>query len=969
MESFAYGTVLVDRDDEVRHLKDAVRQVVQGRGAAVWIDGEAGIGKSALLAAGLAGAEELGCQVLRATADEFAQRCELRVVLDCLGITPNSPDPDQRAISDMLSGAGADPPAAATERLLVLIEDMCTTTPVIMVIDDMQWADPASLVVWHRLGRMIRRLPLLLIAACGPVPHRPDLALLRRDQTVMRNTVIALGPLCEAATAELAGQLLDADAVGSALRQILQGAAGNPCYVHAIVNSLQRDGHLTRLADNAVELTSELARMPESLTTAISAQLRHVSGSAWEVLRMAALLGPAFSATELSAMSGRSVTDLVGVLEEGIASGVLVEFGAHLKFRHTVVRQALYENIPKPIRVALHNQAARALAPTGARIEFVAEHLLAALPGDAAIGIDEWGVDWLLHNAHKLVHRASEPAVDLLTLGSNALEPDDPRRQPLRIRLTEALLLLGRTEEAGNLAEGILAEGIPTEGTLAGSRDPEITAETSWFLAWSLNMGGRVDKARIVAENAIGAGKADRTTNLASRWTARLHGLRARITLSLGQVETAETAARRALDIGRQAGDPFAIGLALHVTGLISAQRRDLARAAADFDRALSELGNSPESTDQRLLILVDLRGVLFELGKVDKAEETVQEMQAIAQRSGTSPKRGVARPCAAEHLHATGRWDEAVAELKAAMECYDRMSAPQQSRLRCLAAVIAGHRDQRDTMEEHLAAVPESPDRYTELALLAQATLCERDGRQDDAAAALDAALARDEHPGTRHAWLPLLVRLALALDDRDTALRATEACEADTVRGSAPAIAAAARHCRGMLEGDPALIDAVVEAYRRLDQPPKCAQALEDSAVLHARNGDLGVARAAYLEATRIYTDLGANWDLQRADARLRPHGMRRLRVRRRNATTGWEALTPTELRVARLVAAGHANADIAATLFASRRTIEVHVSRILAKLGARSRVEIAIEATRQPGIDQHTPRPIRQKDRLCG
>ncbi|MGW3472389.1 ATP-binding protein [Saccharopolyspora sp. NPDC000995] len=958
MESFAYGTVLVDRDNEVRRLKDAVRQVVQGRGAAVWIDGETGIGKSALLAAGLASAEELGCQVLRATADEFAHRRELRVVLDCLGITPNSPDPDQRAISDMLSGAGADPPAAAIERLLVLIEGMCTTAPVILVIDDMQWADPASLLAWHRLGRMISHLPLLLIAACGPAPHRPDLALLRRVQTAMRNTVITLGPLDEAAAAELAGQLLDADAVGSTLRQILQGAAGNPYYVHAIVNSLQRDGHLTRSAGNVVELTSELAGMPEALTRAISAQLRHVSGSStWEVLRLAALLGPAFSVTELSAMSGRSVTDLVGFVEEALTSGVLVAIGAQLQFRHSVVRQALYEDIPTPLRLALHNQAARALLPTGARIEYIAEHLRAALPGEAAVGVDEWGVDWLLHNGHKLAHRASELAVDLLTSASDALDPDDPRREPLRIRLAEALLLLGRTEEAEKLAGGILA----------GSRDAEITAETSWFLAWSLTMGGRVDKARTVVENAIGAGNADRTTNLASRWTARLHGLRARTTLSLGQVETAETAARRALDIGREAGDPFAIGLALHVTGLISVQQSDLAGAAANFERALSELGNDPESTDQRLLILVDLRGVLFELGKVDKAEETVREIQAIAQHYGTSPKRGVARLSAAEHLHVTGRWDEAVAELNAAMECYDGMPAPQQSRLRCLAAVIASHRDQRDIMAQHLSAVTESPDRCTEFALLALATLYERDGRQDDAAAALGAALARDEHPGTRHTWLPLLVRLALELDDRDTAVRATEACEADSAHGSAPAIVTAARHCRGMLEGDPALIDAVVDAYRRMDQPPKLAQALEDCAVLHARNGDLGAARAAYLEAIRIYTDLGANWDLLRADSRLRPHGMRRLRARRRNATAGWEALTPTELRVARLVAAGHANADIAAILFASRRTIEVHVSHILAKLGARSRVEIAIEATRQPGIDQHAPLP--QMDRLCG
>ena len=109
---------------------------------------------------------------------------------------------------------------------------------------------------------------------------------------------------------------------------------------------------------------------------------------------------------------------------------------------------------------------------------------------------------------------------------------------------------------------------------------------------------------------------------------------------------------------------------------------------------------------------------------------------------------------------------------------------------------------------------------------------------------------------------------------------------------------------------------------------------------------------SRAAFVGATDVYGDLAADWDMRRAAARLRGFGMRRRGGRMRRPSTGWDALTPTELRVARLVRQGLANPDIAASLVLSRRTVEVHVSRMLTKLGVRSRIEIVREAAaREP------------------
>jgi DNA-binding NarL/FixJ family response regulator len=123
--------------------------------------------------------------------------------------------------------------------------------------------------------------------------------------------------------------------------------------------------------------------------------------------------------------------------------------------------------------------------------------------------------------------------------------------------------------------------------------------------------------------------------------------------------------------------------------------------------------------------------------------------------------------------------------------------------------------------------------------------------------------------------------------------------------------------------------------------------ATALEDAAVLLARRGDERAARTAFGEAGEIYAKLGALWDQRRADARIRRHGIRRgTRGPRNRPRYGWEALSPTELMIADLVAKGASNPDIAAELLLSRRTVQSHVSHILQKLNVRSRVEIARE-----------------------
>ena len=210
-----------------------------------------------------------------------------------------------------------------------------------------------------------------------------------------------------------------------------------------------------------------------------------------------------------------------------------------------------------------------------------------------------------------------------------------------------------------------------------------------------------------------------------------------------------------------------------------------------------------------------------------------------------------------------------------------------------------------------------------------------------------------RDGEMTLTHQWLPDLVRLALAAGDRQMAQVAAQACQAEAAAETQPARAAAASlRCRGLLRSDPGPLRNAVAHYRSAGPAVELPAALEDLAVVLAERGRRDEARVTLHEAVGLYDGLQAAWDIRRADSRLRPYGIRRgVRSRRGpRATSGWEALTPTEVRIAAMVAEGAATPDIARGMFLSRRTVQTHISHILTKLGARGRVDIVREALRQ-------------------
>jgi len=944
--------VLVGRDDELARLGGLVGDLVGGRGGSVWVEGEPGIGKSALLAAGLAGAQRQGCRVFWAAGEELGQRFPLRVMLDCLQVGPRSPDPARREIAGLLQGgqstgrqsarALADPVPAVSERLLALVDRQCASAPVLLVVDDLQWADEASLSLWHRLARAVDQLPLLLVGACRPVPQRAALVALRRSQVSGDGVLLTLAPLPAGGAVELAGAVAGAGSVGPRLRRAVEQAAGNPLYVRELVDALGRDRLLAH-AGGSVELVEDAAatRVPLSLATTISDRLGFLSAPTLSVVRAAALLGVQCTVADLTAVAGTSALDLATAVAEAAAAGVLVESGQQLAFRHALIRQALHDGTPSGLRLALHAQAARALAGAGVAVERVAEQLLAAIPADASPAPEDWVLDWLAGPGRTLASRTPQIAAELLASALPGVPAGDPRREELTANLASVHFVLGQHQQAARLARQVLAM----------THDPTRAAAATETLGWALIRMQRYEQARAAIERGLSG------LSLDGGWRVRLRALLALVVSIVGDLDEARTLAEDVITAAERAGERVAAASALNTLASVLVRREDRTGGLAAVERGLALVGDDPatddpETTDLRLLLMQNRTSTLRNFDRMPEVRVAVRETVTAAERFAAPPRLAAVRVNAAEQWYQLGQWDDALAELETVSDMVLPTALPYQMTVQGISALIAAHRDQPAVADAHLAVVADQPigkDEASYLALyvlMARALLAERRGHPDQALAVFTGMLdpARGPWPSERHLWVADAVRLALAVGDFVTARAVAEAGEPPAATEPTPSRTAAAEHCRGLLDADPARLTSAADTYRTIGLPLQLAHACEDAATVLAERGDLRAARAAYTEATGIYTSLAADWDLLRAATRLRPYGIRRRGQATRRPITGWEALTPTELKVARLVEQGHANPDIAASLFLSRRTVEVHVSHILTKLGVRSRVQIA-------------------------
>ncbi|ONI83575.1 LuxR family transcriptional regulator [Saccharothrix sp. ALI-22-I] len=878
---------LAGRERELGRLLALVDDLSQGRGTALLVEGEPGIGKTALVRAACDAAAARGFRVCRGAGDELGRPLPLLPLLDALAV------------------ARSESSAVTAERLLARVDDLCAIGPMVLLLDDLQWADEASVAVWRRLAGLVPQLPLLLIGVLRPLPRRDDLAALRKGVTRL-----PLPRLAPADVVELAGQLAGGTP-DEALARLAEDAGGNPLYLVELVEALLRGGAIEVDATGAARLID--SGVPPSLSAAIADRIGFLGADVRRVLVAAALLGVDFPVADLAAVLGTRVVELLPALQEATVAGVLVDGTAGLSFRHPLVRTALYDEVPEAARGAWHVEAARALVDTDAGVDRVTRQLLAA--DDR---MPDWVADWLVAHGSMLIAHAPEAAVDLF--GRVVAAPNaGSRRGVLLAHLAEARFRLG--DHHG--AEAVALAGLE-HGTLV---------DLHWTLAQCRSMTGRSAETLVEVERALAA------PGLTSSGRARLLVVAARAHWDIGELDAAERLAQAAL----VDGDRWATSWALHVRTIVAMARGRMAEALPLFDRALAVAMGEPATSDLRLLLQINQAVTLGELDRGAEAIASAQVVRHAADQVGNLVRLAQAQSALGQLLLDAGRWDEALVDVDLLA---DDLKHPMVSRCdHGVAALIHLHRGDAEGARRHLDVAGTGLEGHVigPLALAVSLEL-EQGGRVREAWSVLTGWDSVED-------LLPDFVRLAVELgEDASAAVAHAEALAAEL---DVPHRRASAAYCRALVSADPVGLLHAAEEYRVAGRPLFRAKALSAAAELFASSGDRSSARAALSHAVDAHAELGAEWDSTKLLARLRVHGIRRgPHAKHRRATHGWESLTPMELKVTELVVTGLSNRQIGERLFLSGRTVATHVSHVLAKLGVRSRTDIAREAVRHLG-----------------
>jgi DNA-binding CsgD family transcriptional regulator len=953
---------IVGRESELSRLTDLLRDLARGTGSAVLIEGEPGIGKSTLVKALVNEATapqalDVTPQVFRGTGDELDQELPLLPFRNALKVEQPGVSARRNTIAAMLRGEAATAPgtdvtAAIAEQLLAIVTDECAQRPVILSIDDLQWADPASVTLWGRLARLAPQIPLLLIGVTRPVAQRDDLLKLRRAQNDA--TRIELSALTEEAVAELVTALAGGRPDASLLR-LANSAAGNPFYVTELIDSLTRSGSLTVTEAGTAELVAGIAptSLPRSLTAAIADRLGFVPRPVREMLRMAALLGVQFAVPDLATVTGKSVLELVPAVDEAQTVGVLTESGSDLAFRHPLIHAALYDEMSIAVRTALHHDAGQKLAAAGAPADRVARQLLRVIadPADDALVIDgsstgsrtvetlspapleDWMMEWLTGAADRLVAQAPRVAAELL---SHAVANTAANYGWLASRLADALFRIGDRSRSELVANRVLEQ--------TADLDPDLLVDLHWTLAQCRTLAGLSAEALATLNQALSL------PGLTARHRARLLVPVARAHFLSGDADSAGRVATDGLTAASEAGDTWAMGWALLYMGLAAMALGQLADSQTLFDRALTVTQADPTLSDLRLLLQINKAAALGNLDRYDEALAVAGQARRLADQVGTTFRSSQAQSALRQAQFESGRWNEA---LTGTMAVPEGLKEPAAACCELgVISVICFHRGQVEEAQRHLTAAEPHVTRIGQRLIppltLARSLEHEQAGSLPEALAELTQWLdGGTEELGQAEELVADAVRLALKTGNvetaRDLAKQAAEFAQGAEI----PHRHANALYCAGLVEHDAQKLLAAADRYRDASRPLLMAKALEAAAEDFLAVEDRAASRDAFGRAVDTYASLGAAADVNRVQAAFREHGMRLgSHAKHRKAQSGWDSLTDTELKIAAFVAEGLSNPDIAQRLVTSPRTVGTHVSHILKKLQFTSRTEIARE-----------------------
>ncbi|MFF8833264.1 AAA family ATPase [Streptomyces sp. NPDC015131] len=978
------------REAEVGQLTALVRSVRDGDGSALaLLLGEPGIGKTALLAEAAAIAREHGFLVSEGRAEELHELAPLASLAS--GLLHG--DPPLLPPGDFARLAGHhDQRIWLVERMAQLIEERTAGTPVLIAIDDVQWADPLSRFALNVLPARLRTSPVLWLLAGREDPD------LRGDGT--RATRIPLRPLPGEALAELARDVLGGDRpVPATVARLLDGSGGNPFLATEMLAGLAAPGpdgvHGLRDSDGAPGLrdpdgvhglrdpdgvhglrdpdgvhgfrdpdgtddghrddagpdglhgpaapdtpAAETARAgraraagapepqphdpaaepPQRLVIGVRARLATLRPGTLDLLRVGSVLGRAFRFADAAALCGRPTAGLLGELREALATGLLDDDGEQLVFRHDLLRQAVYADLAPSARRALHREAARHLVAMGRAAADAVPHLLkSAQPGD--------------HEAVELLGRAAadvravmpDLAADLALRALELVPPHDPRLYEAGERAIAALTRAGRYRRAREVADGLLAQLPPLD---VFARLQSVLGDALWHLDDIHELDRRSRAALAVATDPA----------ISARLTARQA-----LAQSRGpDLPAARATGERALAEAERAGDREARVAALWGLGEIALNAGDCA-AAVDHHTALSAFDAAflPEEIVARI-----------HQDDLDRAR------RLLAAADGEPPRPALLMWAQGTLDLGLGRLDDAETGFVTVERLEAEIGVPNMLvNVRVLRAGLALARGDRRTAGEHLdtvrTAVAERPNPGNNAVRhYLEAVIADADGNHPAAADHLRSV--QHDNPFVRWRLLRThfvdAVKIALRAGDRPLAQDLTAQAAGHAARNpSVPTPQGIAAHTAALVHADRALLERSVRILGTGPRPLHLAAASADLGRALLRAGDTAAAAPALTTAYETYVRAGAGADADRVRTDLERARARARTGARRRATApppqhGWDALTASERKVARLIAAGHTNRSAAAVLVISPHTVNTHLASVFRKLAVTSRVRLA-------------------------
>ena len=918
--------VVLGRDAELGMLRAALSAAAGGAGGLVFVTGEAGIGKSRLVREIQSDARARDVAVLAGRAAPGGASTPYRPLTEALlqalrdRSVPDDPDlgpwlPALGAIVPHLGGEahGDATPTVRGEAVLRLLRRLARPGALVVILEDLHWADADSLAVLEYLSDNISSEPLLCVATCRSEEPSAALDLVRRMHGRRGAIHLRLGRLDDDLVAKMVGACIPGTGL-DVVAQVQQAAEGVPFLVE--------------------ELLASPGVVPSSFADTVRVRLASLGEDELRVLRVAAMLGRHFDWRLLPAATGLAAGVVSVALERGVGCQLLTVQGEEFRFRHALTRDAVVEELLPPLRAALARGALAAVDAAhpeldGSWRDVAAD--LAAQSGDRRRA----GVMLTASGSASLGRGALATAVDTLRRAVGLLDDSD-RRAAAEAQLVEALSLAGRVDEAMAVGDHLITQ-LGQSGAIGSAR-----AEVHLQLAHAAAAATRWPAASMHLDAAKGLLAADPQRARAARAAV----LEAEIAFAGNDVDDARRLAESVLASSDAAPD-----VCCHALELVGRSQRinDLDAARQTFELAL-------HTADAAHLEIWRLRA-LHELGTIEMFDHAGTRRLREARR--TAEDLGALSTAAVLELQLSAAFffrfalDEAAGHARSALAISDRLGMGQ---IPAIALVflgeICGLRRDPAEMERFFAlaasAAPGNPEIEGSAWGGGRAMMALLGGDTAGAIEALGRSVSLlntlpQQGPAHYRGLWPLLLASA---DDERAAAAIEEARRLGVtvnrlnrgVLGYADAILAGRRGERELAANAAIAADADLAHY------PVWGDLTRLQAAVPALAGGWGQPRT-WLEA---------------AQASFTAHGIDALAARCAELLDGpppgrWNRLgiTAREADVLALVAEGLANRDIAARLHVSPRTVEKHVESLLRKAGARSRTQlVAITGPQKPG-----------------